>query len=325
MKAVIHETFGDPVDVLKTAEIDKPTPGAGQVLIRTILSPIHNHNLWTVQGHYGVKPQLPATGGTEAVGVIEAVGEGVPEDLTGERVTAGSASNTWAEYFVASAAGILPLPDVISDESGAQLVAMPFSAISLLEFLKVQKGDWVVQTASNGAVGKIFAKLGEARGVKVLSLVRRAEAITEMTDLGIDNVLSTESDDWIEQAQQILWPDGARAAVDSVGGEVGADLLNLLGEEGLLVTFGTATGAPLLLDTAQIIFKQITIKGFWGRKVSEDLGAEDRKRLMTELVTLAAQGKLPLSVDAIYSLDQGPEAARAARTPGRKGKVMFRP
>ncbi|MBV7396516.1 zinc-binding dehydrogenase [Mameliella sediminis] len=324
MKAVIHETFGDPVEVLKTAEIDKPTPAAGQVLIRTILAPIHNHDLWTVHGSYGVKPALPTAGGTEAVGVIEALGEGVPQDLKGKRVTSAGAMGTWAEYFVAPAAGVIPLPDAIADEAAAQLVAMPFSAIALLEFLNVREGDWIVQTAANGAVGKILAKLAEARGVKILSLVRREAAIAELTDLGIDNVLSTEQDGWMQAAQDILGPNGARAAVDSVGGELGGDLVTLLGTEGLLVTFGTATGAPLQLDTGPIIFKHITLKGFWGKKVIEEMPADDCTRLMTELVTLAAQGKLPLTVDQTFSLDEGAGAARAARTPGRKGKVMFR-
>lgn len=325
MKAVIHEAFGDPAEVLKTAEIDQPAPEAGQVLIRTSLAPIHNHDLWTVHGSYGVKPDLPTAGGTEAVGVIEALGEGVPEELLGKRVTSAGAMGTWAAYFTAPAAGVIPLPEAISDEAGAQLVAMPFSAIALLEFLNVKEGDWIVQTAANGAVGKTLAKLAEARGVKVLSLVRRAAAIADLTDLGIGNVLSTDSDTWMEQAQRILGPQGARAAVDSVGGEIGADLVGLLGEEGLLVTFGTATGAPLQLDSGPIIFKHITIKGFWGKKVIEEMAADDRKRLMTELVTLAAQGRLPLTVDQTFTLDQAKDAVVAARSAGRKGKVMFRP
>lgn len=160
MKAVIHDSFGDPAEVLKTAEVETPAPGKGQVLIRTILSRIHNHDLWTVHGSYGVKPALPSAGGTEAVGIIEALGKGVPADLKGRRVTSAGAVGTWAEYFVAPAAGVIPLPDVIPDEAGAQLVAMPFSAIALLEFLHVKEGDWVVQTAANGAVGKNFCKAG---------------------------------------------------------------------------------------------------------------------------------------------------------------------
>ena len=68
------------------AESPEPVPGKGEVLIRTVLSPIHNHDLWTVHGSYGYKPELPAIGGTEAVGVVESAGEGVDAGLVGKRV-----------------------------------------------------------------------------------------------------------------------------------------------------------------------------------------------------------------------------------------------
>lgn len=158
----------------------------------------------------------------------------------------------------------------------------------------------------------------------MLSLVRRAAARADLTDLGIDNVLSTEDTGWVDVAKATLGPDGARAAVDSIGGVMGADLVDLLGQEGLLVTFGTATGALLQLDTGPIIFKHITLKGFWAKKVIEDMSTDDRTRLMTELFTLAARGMLPLTVDQTFTLDQGGEAVSAACIPGRKGKVMFR-
>ncbi|MEC9104645.1 MAG: alcohol dehydrogenase catalytic domain-containing protein, partial [Pseudomonadota bacterium] len=76
MKAAVHDIFGEPVDVLETREVETPKPAAGEVLVRTLLSPIHNHDLWTIRGNYGYKPPLPgAIGGSEAAGVIEAVGE----------------------------------------------------------------------------------------------------------------------------------------------------------------------------------------------------------------------------------------------------------
>ncbi len=67
--------FGEPADVLTAEERPVPTPGAGEVLVRTVLSPIHNHDLWTIRGTYGFKPELPAASGTEALGVVEALGE----------------------------------------------------------------------------------------------------------------------------------------------------------------------------------------------------------------------------------------------------------
>ena len=325
MKAAIHDTFGEPIEVLKATEIDTPTPGAGEVLVKMTLSPIHNHDLWTIRGTYGYKPDLPgAIGGSEALGTIEAVGAGVDAAMVGKRISIAGVHGTWAEYFVAPADGVLPLPDMISDTAGAQLIAMPFSAISLLETLKAQKGDWIIQTAANGAVGKIMVTLAKARGINLLNLVRRDEAVQELTDMGIENVLSTSGADWQKKAREIVGDAGAVSAVDSVGGDVSADLVDLLGVDGELVVFGTATGAPMPLSSGALIMKHITVKGFWGARVSKEMNPAERKRLITELVTLVAKGDLVLEDGGVFAIDDVSDAMKAALTPGRAGKVMIR-
>ncbi|HCQ58716.1 MAG TPA: alcohol dehydrogenase [Sulfitobacter sp.] len=326
MFAAIHDTFGEPAEVLTTRETDKPAPAAGEALLRMVLSPIHNHDLWTVRGNYGYKPELPgAIGGSEALGIVEAVGEGVDEALIGKRVTAAGFHGAWAEYFTAPAAGLLPLPEAISDEAGAQLIAMPFSALSLLETLKVGEGEWLIQTAANGAVGKIMVGLAKARGIKLLNLVRREGAAEEMRDTGAENVLSTEDADWQSKARELIGKDGAVSAIDSVGGELGGQLVELLGKDGELIVFGTATGQPLSMSSGELIMKHITVKGFWGSRVSGDMAAETRGRLIGELVQLAAKGQLPLDTGGIYPLAEVTEAMKAALTTGRGGKVMLRP
>lgn len=325
MRSVGHDTFGAPDKVLVERDAAMPLAGAGQVLVRTILSPIHNHDLLTVQGVYGVKPQLPAIGGSEAVGVVEEVGEGVDVALVGQRVAVAGAPGTWAEHFAAPAGAVIPVPDAMSDEAAAQLIAMPFSAISLVEFLDVEPGDWIVQTASNGAVGKVVAVLAKSRGLNLVNLVRREAAVAELTDLGIDHVIATDSEGWVERARALIGAGGARAAVDSVGGVVSNGLAELLGENGLLVTFGSASNEPLVISSSPVIFKQLTIKGFWGSKVSEATSTEDKGRLFGELIGLILDGSLDLTSGGTYDLGQPAEAVVAAATPGRSGKIMFRP
>ncbi|TDE37969.1 zinc-binding dehydrogenase [Antarcticimicrobium sediminis] len=325
MLAAIHDTFGEPSDVLTARDTTTPKPAAGEVLVKMVLSPIHNHDLWTIRGNYGYKPDLPgAIGGTEALGVIEAVGTDVDAAMIGKRVTIAGVHGTWAEYFVAPANGVLPLPDAISDVAGAQLIAMPFSALSLLETLKAKKGDWIIQTAANGAVGKIMATLAKARGIPLLSLVRRAGAVQELLDLGIENVLSTSDTGWKQAARDLIGDAGAVSAIDSVGGDVSADLVDLLGLDGELVIFGTATGAPMPLSSGPLIMKHITIKGFWGSRVSQEMTPDQRKRLITELVTLTAKGELVLTDGGVYPIKEIAGALQAALTPGRSGKVMLR-
>ena len=325
MRSAIHTTFGDPAEVLALGDSPVPEPGEGKVRIRTILAPIHNHDLWTVKGQYGYKPTLPAIGGSEAVGIVDALGDGVQGVAVGQRVAVAAAHGTWAEYFLASARDLLPLPDSIADDVAAQLIAMPFSAISLLEFLNVKAGDWIIQNAANGAVGKTLAILAKARGVHVVSLVRRDAGIDELAAIGIDNVVSTAKDGWKQRVQAIVGNNSLRAAVDSIGGTASGDLVELLGENGLLVSFGATTDGPMHIVSGMLIFKQITVKGFWGSKVGSTMPVEIKQQLIGELVRLAATGELTLPVEAVYDLADVAKAAAASAQPGRKGKVLLRP
>ena len=98
MKAAVHNSFGEPIDVIEATDVDTPTAGAGEVLVKMTLSPIHNHDLWTIRGNYGYKPELPgAIAGSEALGTVEAVGEGVDDAMIGQRVSIAGVHGTWAE------------------------------------------------------------------------------------------------------------------------------------------------------------------------------------------------------------------------------------
>lgn len=324
MRSAMHHQFGDPAEVLVPGDSPVPEPGPGEVRIRMQLAPIHNHDLWTIRGHYGYKPTLPAIGGSEGLGVIDALGAGVEGLAVGQRVTAASGRGTWAEHFVASSRMAIPMPDAIADELAAQLVAMPLSALMLLEFLQVERGGWIVQNAANGAVGKTLAMLAAARGVRVLSLVRRDDGVAEMAALGIDNVVSTATPGWMDSAKALLGDGLAGVAVDSVGGRASAELVALLGEDGVLVSFGSMSGEPMQVPSGDAIFRGVTMKGFWGSKASREMAVADKRRLVGELIQRALGGELQLSVDAVHDLADAAQAAAASLRPGRNGKVLLR-
>ena len=323
MRALIHSAFGDPTEVLEVAERPLPEPGPGEVRVRTVLATIHNHDLWTIRGTYGFKPDLPAASGTEAVGIVDALGEGVDTLKVGQRVS-GGAFGVWAEYFVAKAAGLIPVPEAISDETAAQLVSMPFSALALLDSLDLEPGDWMVQNTANGAVGKLVAQFAPARGIHVLGLVRRDAGIDELSALGIHHIVSTESADWRARAAEIL--DGAepRAAVDSIGGKAAGELLSLLGEGGTLVSFGAMGSGLLQISSGDLIFKQATVKGFWASTVSRTMDAATRGALFGELLQRVGSGEVPLPVEAVYPFERARDAAAASAVPGRAGKILLR-
>ena len=325
MRAIVHESFGDPAEVLTLQEVPAPEPGPREVRVRLLASPIHNHDLWTVRGSYGYKPELPARAGTEAVGVVDALGEEVTGLEVGQRVVTGGTFGVWAELFVAKASALLPVPDGLADDTAAQLVSMPFSAISLLDTLDLQPGDWLVQNAANGAVGRLVAQLARARGVKVLGLVRRSAGVDELATLGIGDVVATDADDWRHRAAEITGGAPVRVAVDSVGGTATGDLVSVLGEEGTLVVFGAMASPTMQIPSGEVIFKHVTIKGFWGSKVSAEMPADKRSALMRELYERVGDGSLTLPVEAVYPLGQISEAARANGAPGRVGKIVLHP
>ncbi|RAS35292.1 zinc-binding dehydrogenase [Paraburkholderia bryophila] len=324
MRSVIYSAFGNPAEVLQLAERPTPNPGAGQVRIKATLSPIHNHDLWTIRGQYGYKPTLPAVGGTEVAGVIDAVGEGVAHVKVGQRVVVAGIHEAWADYVLAPAAAVIPLPDAVSDEVGCQLIAMPLSAVMLLEYLHLEAGQWFIQNTANGAVGKTLAMLANSRGIHVVNLVRREAGVAELAEIGIGNAVSTDSDGWKERVRELIGEAPLVAGVDSVGGDASGDIFGLLGENGTLVSFGAMSNEPMRLSSGDAIFKQATVKGFWATKVFEVTSAADKARMVGELIGLAASGELKLPVDAVFDVENAALAAEASGKSARKGKVLLR-
>ncbi|MGN5733300.1 MULTISPECIES: zinc-binding dehydrogenase [Arthrobacter] len=325
MRALMHTTFGDPSEVLTVENVPVPEPGDGEVRVRLLLSPIHNHDLWTIRGTYGFKPELPARAGSEAVGVIDSIGAGVTELKVGQRVATGGTFGVWAEQFIAQAAALIPVDDSISDEVAAQLVSMPFSAISLLDSLKLNTGDWFVQNAANGTVGRLLAQLAQARGINVIGLVRRSAGIAELAAQGINNIVATDTDQWPAQVRAIAGDAHLGVGIDSVGGRASGEVLSLLAENATLVVFGAMASPIMEIGSGDVIFKQATVRGFWGSKVSTSMPAPQRGALLGELVGYISSGVLTLPVEASYSFDEAKTAAKANFTPGRTGKVMLHP
>jgi NADPH:quinone reductase-like Zn-dependent oxidoreductase len=321
MKSAVYSQIGTPAEVLFSEDRTTPQPGAGQVLVKMVLSPVHNHDLMTIAGQYAHRPTLPAVPGTEAVGVVEALGEGVSNLAVGQRV-AGGAMGTWAEYYLADAAHLVPVPEAVGDETACQLVSMPLSAKMLLESLNLQPGDWIVQNTANGAVGKLVAQYGAERGIKVLGLVRRRDAVEGLKALGINNVVATDSPDWLEQARGLVGGAAVVRAIDSLGGNGPEHLLKIASDGAELISFGAMTEQPLVISAADLLFRQITVKGFWGSK--PPVRPERIGELLNELIRDAESGKLVLPVEATYSIEQVAEAARASGEPGRKGKIAIR-
>lgn len=325
MRSATYNEFGKPTEVLSLGDRPIPEPKANEVRVKTTLASIHNHDLLTIRGKYGFKPELPAIAGSEAVGVIDAIGDEVKDLKVGQRVAAASVQATWAEYFVASEDMVFVIPESLDDEMASQLVAMPLSALMLLEFLDVESGQWVIHNAANGAVGKSLAMLAAARGVNTINVVRSKEAVEELEAVGAKNNINTDDEDWKAQVKTLLGDDKISAAVDSVGGQDSGDLLSLLGHGGTFAVFGAMSGKPMQLNPTDVIFKQATLKGFWGSKLSQEMSVDNKQRLVDELVERAVAGKLKLPVEATFDLADITKAVDGKLQSGKNGKVLLKP
>lgn len=322
MRAAVYESFGDPGEVLSVGERPKPEPKPGQARVRMVRAAIHNHDLWMIRGSYGVRPPLPAIGGSEASGVVDALGEGTTGLEIGQRVT-GFANGAWAEYFVSPAAGLLPLPDAIPDDIACQLVAMPLSAMTLVDHYTVKPGEWIAQNAANGAVGKTLATIAKSRSINVLNLVRSEAAAKELADAGIEGAISTGDVDWKDRVTELVGEARVVYGIDSVGGKGTSDLASVLSPGGTVVAFGSMTGEPMQITAGELIFRALKMEGFW--LSTHNQTPTDRTRRIRDLVTLIAKGDLQLPVAGVYSLDEAATAANASVSAGRRGKVLLKP
>ena len=325
MKSLTFATTGDPAAVLKLTEAPVPEPGPNELRLKTMLAPIHHHDLGAVRGTSNTQVALPATGGSEAVGLVDALGAGVTGFRVGQRVSTAGASGTWAEYFLAPAPQVAPLADSIDDETAAQLLAMPLNALSILDLLAVPPGGCLVQNAATGAVGKSLAVLAKGRGIRVVGLVRREAAVAELARQGIADAVWTGAPDWQQQARALAGAAGFGAAADGVGGPATGDLVALLGEGGTLAFYGDVSSQPLQFDPMTLIFKQLTIKGFWGMKALTPAGGADLPALIQEVLKAAASGALRLPAGAVFSLTDAAQAVAASEAGDEKGKVLLRP
>jgi NADPH:quinone reductase-like Zn-dependent oxidoreductase len=307
-----YREFGEPADVVAPAEVNAPAPDSGEVLVRVALSPIHNHDLATIRGVYGVKPSLPAIGGSELCGVVE-----------GKRV-ALMARGAWAEYALAHRDALVPIPDAIPDEVAAQLLAMPLSAIVLFEDLRVDAGDWIVQNAANGAVGRTLTALAQKAGVNVLSLVRREAAADELRSGGGKHVV-VQDGDWAKRVREETGGAPIARVIDSVCDENSIELNRLLAPDGEHVVFGALAKRALCLNPGTLIYGQTHVRGFWMLAWMNEASAQQKAALIGRCIGMALAGELWLPVAAIYPFDKAADAMREAERAGRPGKVLLSP
>jgi len=317
MKKVIYEEFGNPVEVLKVVQTASEPLAEGQVRVEVLRAPINPSDLIQVSGNYGVRPPLPAVAGNEGLGrIVEGQGEGL-------LVLLPAGQGTWVSEVVCDYRHLIPMPEGDLDQLSMLLVNPATAHLLLQEFVDLEEGDWVIQSAANSAVGGYLVQLARARGINVVSVVRRESAIAPLKELGAETVLV----DGPDLAKQVKAATGAKMklAVDAVAGATFGRLGDTLERGGTLVNYGGMSNEPCQIEAGSMIFRDIIVRGFWLVNWFERATKEERTQTYTALTKAVATGTLHAPIDKHFSLDEIAEAAKHSWAGARVGKVMLAP
>lgn len=324
MQSLRFDRFGEPAEVLSLVDVPSPEPQAGQVLIRMLARPINPSDLYFVRGTYGFKPQFPATPGFEGAGVIASVGAGITGLQAGQKVIPLGIIGTWAEYIVANADQVIPYPDTLSDSIAAQFVVNPLTAwVMIVDELKVQPGEWLLQTAAGSTLGRIVLQIAKLKGFKTINVVRRREQVAELESFGADQVICSSDEDIPARVREITAGKGVRHAIDAVGGPVGSAVASSLATNGTLLVYGLLSQEPMSLDGRQMIFLTSTVRGFWLTRWMQESSPSHRQAVAIEMIKMLSNGEIAPPIEAEYSMKDFAAAVKHAEKQGRSGKVLI--
>jgi NADPH:quinone reductase-like Zn-dependent oxidoreductase len=325
VKCVQFSVFGNPADVTEAVEIDDPPPpGADEAVFDVEAFPINPADLLTIEGRYAVRPPLPATLGAEALGRVTAVGANVSHIAVGDRVINMGRDN-WCQRKCVPAAQLVPVPGDGDPLQLAMLKVNPATALLMLRsYVNLEPGDWVIQNAANSGVGQNLIRFARAEGIRTLNVVRRGELVAPLTALGADAVL-LDGTDLGDQAKEATGGTGAKLAIDAVGGTAVTRLADCLADGGTAVNYGLLSGHNCEMTAHQLVFRQLTLTGFWLQPRLLAMAADERAALYADLAGRVVDGQIHVEVEATYGIDDIKQAVAHAGQDGRKGKILVTP
>jgi len=323
-KAIRMERFGGP-EVMHFADVELPEPGPGEVRLKHTAIGLNFIDTYYRTGLYPT--QLPSGMGSEAAGVIEAVGNGV-EDLTvGTRVvyTGRSPMDAYSERRIIHADFLVPVPQGISDEEAASVFLKGLTAWYLLRrSYRLKAGDPILLYAAAGGVGSLASQWANHLGATVIGVVGNKEKADQALALGCHHVIISGQDDIARRARELTAGEGVAAAYDSVGRETFFSSLDSLRPHGVMVSFGNSSGpvepfSPLELSKRHSLY--VT------RPVLYDF-IDTREHLLAaagELFGLVKDSVVKIHVNQRYALADAEQAHRDLEARKTTGSTVLIP
>ncbi|MFE6269130.1 zinc-binding dehydrogenase [Streptomyces goshikiensis] len=330
MNAVRLHAFG-PAENLSYERTPRPVPAPGQVRIAVAAAGVHLLDTALRQGIQGPPaplPELPTIPGREVAGTVDALGPGTDPAWLGRPVVVhlGFAPGGYAEYAVADAQRLHPIPPGLDPAEAVAMIGTGRTALGILQFADLGPASTALVPAAAGGIGTLLVQYAKNAGATVIALAggpaKTARAAANRADLAVDY---TEPG-WPDTVRA-HHPDGATVLFDSVGGSTARAALGLLAPGARHLVFGWSDGPLTLTDAerAGLTACGITTQSVLGPVMLRRAGGDDPLRLLeTRALAEAAAGRLRPALQR-YPLSEAAAAHHALETRGTIGKVVLEP
>ncbi len=322
MKAIVVEQNGPPANLLYR-EVADPSPKAGEVLVRTTLTSLNYADVQARRGGYDAGAQPPFIPGLDAVGVVEALGEGVDHLKIGQRVAVFSTGGAYAEKVVARLALVYPVPDTLTDEDVSGLTVL-LTAYNILVWAgRLQQGETVLVHAAAGGVGSTAVQMARSLGAAlVFGTVSSPAKADFVRNLGADAVLTY--DGFAEKVLELTHKTGADLILDSVAGEVFGEGMRCLAPFGRLVVFGHASGQAGTFDTRPLHRQNKAVIGYSSGHYRRER-PEALRPSVEAVFELLQAGAIKLQIGARFKLEEASKAHALMESRQSVGKILLYP
>ncbi|MDP9999801.1 quinone oxidoreductase family protein [Pseudarthrobacter sulfonivorans] len=320
MHAILARQSGGP-EVLEFAEVERPAPGPGQLLVKVAATGVNFIETYQRGGMY--KVAYPFTPGSEAAGTVEGVGEGVDGFTVGSRVATAEGQKCYAEYTILDADKALPVPDGVDLHTAAALPLQGMTAHYLINSsFRVEPGHTVLVHAGAGGVGLLITQLLKIRGARVITTVSTAEKEDLSRAAGADEVLRYEG--FADAVRKLTNGVGVDVVYDGVGKETFDSSLASLRTRGFLVLFGAASGAVPPVDPQRL--NAGGSLSLTRPKLADFLGnPQERVWRSSEIFGAVADGSLDVRIGGTYPLAEARRAHEDLEGRRTTGKVLLVP
>jgi NADPH2:quinone reductase len=315
MKAIRVHKYGG-AENLSLDEVEKPQPAEGEVLIKTEIAGMNFADTMLRSGTYLIHPPVPFIPGFEVAGAVEAAGSKVTNVQIGQKVLAILPLGGYAEYAVAAANRVIPIPEGMDAGKATVLLIQGLTAVGLLNDLK--SGQTILIHAAAGGVGSLLVQIAKIKGARVIGTASSTEKLEKVTSLGADAGINYTEADWSEQVLKASGGRGADLIIEMAGGEIGRQNFKCLAAGGTIIVYGAASGEDFQISALTLLTKMQTVRGY-------NLNLEtpqNMARFSQELMSYVSEGKLEVTVQE-FPLENAMDAQRAIEGRKTMGKVVL--